>query len=187
MCLGFLPFNVHQAKIFMGDSGALLLGQLMAVSTAVVGGRVTPDVSAGTAASGQTYFFFAPLFIPLVVLGVPIIDLLFAVIRRAARRKGFSTADKGHLHHRLMALGHGHRRSVTILWLWTALLSGLVLYPTYSGRGNGLVPFGIAALGLLLFTVLHPSTRRRVDEPPSSSPPPFQVVREHQPEVVGGE
>ncbi len=60
-----------------------------------------------------------------------------------------------------MRLGHGHWRSVLILWAWTALLSGFVLYPTITGRGNGIVPIGILALGLLLFTVLHPSLRRR--------------------------
>ena len=78
---------------------------------------------------GQTYFFLAPLVIPLLILGVPILDTLFAIIRRATGRKALADADKGHLHHRLMNLGHGHRRSVVILWTWTALLSGFVLYP----------------------------------------------------------
>ncbi len=158
ICLGFLPHNFNPARIFMGDSGALMLGGLMAVSTGVVGGRVEQPFS------GRTYFFFAPLFIPLVILGVPLIDTVFAVVRRATRRRGLATADKEHLHHRLMRLGHGQRRSVLILWLWTAILSGLVLYPTYTGEGNGLVPFGIAALVLGLYTVLHPEVRRQRDE-----------------------
>jgi UDP-GlcNAc:undecaprenyl-phosphate GlcNAc-1-phosphate transferase len=156
ICLGFLPHNFNPARIFMGDSGALLLGLLMAASTTVVGGRADPNQPF----SGQTYFFFAPLFIPLVILGVPIIDTVFAIIRRATRRSGVTTADKGHLHHRLMRLGHGQRRSVLILWSWTAILSGFVLYPAYTGEGNGVVPLGIAALGLALFTVLHPQLRR---------------------------
>ena len=157
MCLGFLPHNFNPARIFMGDSGALLLGLLMAVSTIVVGGRADPN----RGYSGQTYFFFAPLFIPLFILGVPIVDMLFAIVRRATRRQGLATADKGHLHHRLMNLGHGQRRSVVILWLWTAILSGFVLYPAYNdGEGNAIVPLGIAALGLALYTVLHPSVRR---------------------------
>ena len=159
ICLGFLPHNFNPARIFMGDSGALMLGGLMAVATGVVGGRVEEPFS------GRTYFFFAPLFIPLVILGVPLLDSVFAVVRRATRRRSLSTADKDHLHHRLMRLGHGQRRSVLILWLWTAILSGLVLYPTYTGEGNGLVPFGIAALVLALFTVLHPQVRRQRDEP----------------------
>ena len=159
MCIGFLPWNVHPAKIFMGDGGALLLGLLMAASTMMVGGRTDQEFS------GQTYFFFAPLFIPLLILGVPILDTAWAIIRRAAKRQGLATADKDHLHHRLMRLGHGHRRSVMILWAWTGLLSALVLFPTYSRRGDALVPFGIAALALLLYTVLHPRAReaRRAD------------------------
>jgi UDP-GlcNAc:undecaprenyl-phosphate GlcNAc-1-phosphate transferase len=63
-----------------------------------------------------------------------------------------------------MRLGHGQRRSVLILWLWTALLSGLVLYPTYTGEGDAFVPLGVAALALLLFTVLHPDVRGRTDD-----------------------
>lgn len=152
-CIGFLPHNIHPARIFMGDAGALLLGLLMAASTMVVGGRTDRSYS------GSSFFFFAPLFIPLVILGVPVIDTLFAIIRRARSRTGISNADKGHLHHRLMALGHGHRRSVFILWTWTALLSGFVLWPIYSGKGDGIVPFGIAAILLSLFTILHPGVR----------------------------
>jgi UDP-GlcNAc:undecaprenyl-phosphate GlcNAc-1-phosphate transferase len=83
---------------------------------------------------------------------------------------GVATADKDHLHHRLMRLGHGHWRSVLILWAWTALLSGFVLYPTITGRGNGIVPIGILALGLLLFTVLHPTRRRRSEADDEAEP-----------------
>ena len=154
VCLGFLPHNFHPARIFMGDCGALLLGLLMACSTLLVGGQ-TPD-----SASGSTFFFFAPLFIPFVILGVPILDTAFSIVRRASKRTGLSVADKDHLHHRLMRLGHGQRRSVAILWFWTALLSGFVLYPAYTNKGNGVVPFGIAAMGVALYTVLHPQARR---------------------------
>lgn len=153
VCLGFLPWNVHPARIFMGDAGALMLGLLMAASTMVVGGRTDQPFS------GQTYFFFAPLFIPLFILGVPIVDTAFAIVRRATKRSGVATADKEHLHHRLMRLGHGHRRSVFILWAWTALLSGMVLLPAYTRRGDGLVPIGVLALGLALYTLLHPGVR----------------------------
>ena len=82
MCVGFLPHNFHPAHIFMGDCGALLLGLLMAASTIVVGGRASEPFS------GQTYFFFAPLFIPLFILGVPILDTAFAIVRRATRAPG---------------------------------------------------------------------------------------------------
>lgn len=158
VCVGFLPHNFNPARIMMGDGGALLLGLLLAVATSVVGGRAD---SFSEEFVGQTYFFLAPLAIPLLILGVPILDMVFAVIRRATGRKSLAVADKGHLHHRLMDLGHGHRRSVVILWTWTALLSGFVLYPTLSGQNPTYLPFGIGALGIVLYTVLHPSVLAR--------------------------
>jgi UDP-GlcNAc:undecaprenyl-phosphate GlcNAc-1-phosphate transferase len=158
LCLGFLPFNFNPARIFMGDGGALLLGLLLAVATSVVGGRAE---SFNQEFIGQTYFFLAPLAIPLLILGVPIFDLAFAIFRRVSSRRSFAVADKGHLHHRLMDLGHGHRRSVVILWTWTLLLSAFVLYPTLTGRNPTYLPFGIIALFIVLFTVLHPSVRAR--------------------------
>ena len=158
VCVGFLPHNFNPARIMMGDGGALMLGLLLAVATSVVGGRAD---SFSQEFIGQTYFFLAPLAIPLLILGVPIVDLAFAIFRRATSRRSLSTADKGHLHHRLMDLGHGHRRSVVILWTWTLLLSAFVLYPTLSGRNPAYLPFGIIALAIVLFTVLHPSVRAR--------------------------
>ncbi len=153
VCVGFLPHNVHPARIFMGDGGALLLGLLMAASTMSVGGRAPAEFS------GQSFFFFAPIFIPLLILGVPVLDTIWAVLRRTVRGRSFAQADKEHLHHRLMNLGHGHRRAVLILWAWTALLSAFVLYPTYTGEGDAIVPIGILALALVLFSVLHPRVR----------------------------
>jgi UDP-GlcNAc:undecaprenyl-phosphate GlcNAc-1-phosphate transferase len=153
-CLGFLPHNFHPAKIFMGDAGALLLGLLMAAATIAVGGNTD------TPFSGQTFFFFAPLFIPLVILGVPIVDTAFSIIRRARRGAGVTVADKDHLHHRLMRLGHGQRRSVLILWAWTVLLSAIALYPTYTrGRGDLYIPVAIAVAALLLYTWFGPGVR----------------------------
>ncbi len=154
-CVGFLPHNMHPAKTFMGDGGALLLGLMLAASTATVGGRLDQAVS------GQVFFFFAPLVIPLLLLGVPLADLILAVLRRASR-KGvrISEADKEHLHHRLLRLGHGHRRTVLILWLWTGLLCGLVLYTTITGSGGAALPFAGGALALGLYTVFHPGIGR---------------------------
>jgi UDP-GlcNAc:undecaprenyl-phosphate GlcNAc-1-phosphate transferase len=172
VCVGFLPFNFNRASIFMGDGGSYLLGLLMAISTTVVGGRTDPSQSA----SSQTYFFLAPLFIPLIILGVPIFDVVFAILRRVRKRQGFATADKGHLHHRLINLGHGPRRAVAILWLWTALLSGFVLYPVFYPSASTLAPFGLIALVLFLYTVLHPDLKRPV--PPTQEPEPVSVTQE---------
>ena len=157
VCVGFLPFNFNPAKIFMGDCGALMLGLLMAIATSVVGGRADPQ---SQNFSGQTYFFIAPLFIPLLILGVPLFDVVFAIFRRTINRQGFATADRGHLHHRLIALGHGPRRAVVILWAWTALLSAVALYPALSSSSPNFLPLIAAAVILALFTVLHPRWRR---------------------------
>jgi UDP-GlcNAc:undecaprenyl-phosphate GlcNAc-1-phosphate transferase len=156
LCAGYLPFNFHPAKIFMGDGGALLLGLLMAAATMVVGGQVNE-----VATPGQTYFFFAPLFIPLLILGVPILDTALAIVRRLASHKGATTADKDHIHHRLIRLGHGQRRAVGILWGWTILLSLLALF-----RMEVLIPVIVGAIGLIVYTVL-PRVR-----PPKPVPPP---------------
>ena len=153
VCLGFLPHNAHPARIFMGDAGALFLGLLLAASTILVGGRTADQFS------GQTFFFFAPLVIPFVILGVPMLDIALAIVRRAARRTSIAMPDKEHLHHRLMRLGHGQRRAVFILWAWTAVLAGFVLAPTYTNEGNALVPFGIAALVLGVYAIFHPTAR----------------------------
>lgn len=164
VCLGFLPYNYHPARIFMGDGGALLLGLMFAASTMVVGGRTDRPFS------GQSYFFFAPLFIVVVILGVPIFDTIWAILRRATNRTGVATADKDHLHHRLLRLGHGQRMSVAILWGWTLLLSAMVLAPIYTKAGNGLVPLGILALGLLLVTLQWPGWHRNRREQASDAP-----------------
>ena len=154
----FFPHDFNPATTFMGDGGAFLLGLLLAIATGMVGGRADPLTQAFV---GQTFFFLAPLAIPILILGVPILDTLFAIVRRASQRQAIDVADKGHLHHRLMNLGHGHRRSVAILWAWTALLSAFVLYPVLTDTNPTYLPFGMGALGIVLFTVLHPSVRRK--------------------------
>ena len=108
----------------------------------------------------MTYFFFAPLFIPLLILGVPLLDMAFAFVRRTARGKGFDTPDKEHIHHRLVRLGHGPRRSVLILWAFTAILSGFLLFPLFVHQVNAFIPLGAAALAVGLYTFFHPGLRR---------------------------
>jgi UDP-GlcNAc:undecaprenyl-phosphate GlcNAc-1-phosphate transferase len=149
ICIGFLRDNFHPAKLFMGDAGALMLGLLMSASTMVIGGRTPPT-------SGVTFFFFAPLLIPVFILGVPLVDAVWAFVRRTASGQGFHTPDKDHIHHRLMRLGHGHRRTVIILWAWTALLCGFVLLPLFDTRANVFIPLGVAVLVIALFTWLSP-------------------------------
>ena len=104
MCVGFLPHNFSPARIFMGDAGAMFLGLLLAVTTITMGGRTADQFS------GQTYFFFAPLLIPIVILAVPLVDTGVLVPPAAGAAPVVPHADREHLHHRLMRLGHGPRR-----------------------------------------------------------------------------
>ncbi len=168
ICLGFLPHN-FPGRIMMGDAGALFLGLLMAASTLLVGGRTDDQFS------GNTFFFFAPIFIPFFILGVPIIDTAFAIIRRSRRGMSAALGDRGHLHYRLLTLGHGQRRAVLILWAWTAVLSGLVLVPTYTGRGNAIIPLAVVGLCILLYTFFHPGVRRKASA--VAAEPPLAVER----------
>ncbi len=171
ICLGFLVFNFHPAKIFMGDAGALFLGLLLSASTMVIGGRTPP-------ASGITYFFFAPLFLPFFILGIPILDMVMAFIRRTAKGTGFSTADKDHIHHRLLRLGHGHRRAVLTLWAWTAVLSSLVLTPLFIPSLTTVVPFAAIVAGIGLVLLFWPDQRSRATEEPIEPLAPALVVHD---------
>jgi UDP-GlcNAc:undecaprenyl-phosphate GlcNAc-1-phosphate transferase len=174
VCAGYLPFNFHPARIFMGDGGALMLGLLMATATMLVGGRTGAEAER---AAGQTYFFFAPLVIPLVILGVPILDTALSVVRRVRNHTGATTADKDHIHHRLIRLGHGQRRAVAILWGWTFLLSALVL-----GRREAVAPVAVGAAGLILYTI-WPRLRPAPAAPPTPAAPPVPAPERARPPV----
>ncbi len=118
--LGFLVHNFHPARIFMGDTGSMTLGLLLASAGVSYIGRSTVP----------TYSDFAgsiPLLIPMLVLAVPFLDTAFAIVRRAYRRQPLSMADKGHLHHLLITFGHSHRRAVLVLYYWSALIAGGVV------------------------------------------------------------
>ena len=119
MCVGFLPYNWHRAKIFMGDSGAMLLGMLMAVSALTVTGQVDPHV----AAKDDFLPAFIPLILPLAILVLPLLDFTLAVARRLRAGKSPFAADRQHLHHRLQDFGHTHLGSVLVFYVWTALIS----------------------------------------------------------------
>ncbi|MGH2660731.1 MAG: glycosyltransferase family 4 protein [Actinomycetota bacterium] len=116
--LGFLPWNFHPAKIFMGDSGAMLLGLMMGVATISGVGQSTTGPSGGDFAAVAI-----PIAVPLLVLAVPFIDVLLAIVRRMRKGLGITHADKQHIHHRLLDIGHSHREAVLLMYLWSALIS----------------------------------------------------------------
>lgn len=155
VCLGFLPYNWTPARIFMGDSGSLLLGLLLAASTMLVGGRANPDVGF----ERQTFFFLAPLLTPFLILAVPMVDTVFAIIRRTISRSGFANRDLKHLHHRLLEIGHGPRRAVVILWTLSAIASAFALVPLFVSSRLVFVPLALALAGLAAVTFLHPDSR----------------------------
>jgi UDP-GlcNAc:undecaprenyl-phosphate GlcNAc-1-phosphate transferase len=122
-CLGFLPHNFNPAKVFMGDSGSMLIGLVLGSATVTLTGSAAPDqiatLTAGTA--------FLPLLLPFAVLAVPLADLAMAVLRRLIAGRSPFSPDKSHLHHRLLEIGHSQTRAVLILYFWAALVGSAVV------------------------------------------------------------
>ncbi|MEF3404350.1 MraY family glycosyltransferase [Agromyces sp. CCNWLW203] len=130
-CAGFLPLNWHPAKLFMGDAGALLIGLLMATSAVAVTGQLNPT----GVGLNQFVAAFIPILLPFAVLVIPLLDFGLAVMRRLRAGKSPFSADRKHLHHRLLDMGHSHLHAVLILYAWTAVASvGCLLtyvFPVY--------------------------------------------------------
>ncbi|KWT59428.1 transferase [Streptomyces albus subsp. albus] len=157
MCLGFLPHNMHPARIFMGDSGSMLIGLVMAAGAVSVTGQVDPDLlnlKAGGVreATHAMVPVYIPLLLPLTVIAVPVADLVLAIVRRTWKGQSPFAADRGHLHHRLLEIGHSHSRAVLIMYFWSALIAfGAVAYSV--NNASVWVVMGIvllSAIGLVL-------------------------------------
>jgi len=116
MCLGFLPHNFHPARIFMGDSGAMLLGLLLSASAITLTGQI--DANAITNQGSNSTLL--PILLPFSILAIPLIDLAMAIIRRLRAGRSPFAADREHLHHRILDMGVSHRRTTVILYMWTA-------------------------------------------------------------------
>lgn len=159
-CVGFLPLNWHPAKLFMGDAGALLVGLLMATSAISVTGQV--DVAALQYAK-QLIPAFIPILLPLAILLIPLLDFGLAVFRRLRAGKSPFSADRKHLHHRLLDMGHSDIHAVLIFYSWTAVVSiGCLLFLFFDAVWGVL----FVAVGLVACTAftLAPLTRRKVVE-----------------------
>ncbi|MFH8799874.1 undecaprenyl/decaprenyl-phosphate alpha-N-acetylglucosaminyl 1-phosphate transferase [Streptomyces sp. NPDC017936] len=157
MCLGFLPHNMHPARIFMGDSGSMLIGLVLAAGAISVTGQVDPDVMNLFSGSErntvhQTVPVYIPLLLPLTIIAIPAADLILAIVRRTWRGQSPFAADRGHLHHRLLEIGHSHSRAVLIMYFWSALIAFGAL--TYSVNSASMwIVLGVvilSALGLVL-------------------------------------
>jgi UDP-GlcNAc:undecaprenyl-phosphate GlcNAc-1-phosphate transferase len=129
LCAGFLPHNFQPARIFMGDSGSMLLGLLLVYGPVESAATLDPAVLVNYSAGHPVNRFPAilPLLIPVAILVIPYTDLILAVVRRTLAGQSPFQADRLHLHHRLLNLGHSHRRTVLLMYLWAALFAGLVV------------------------------------------------------------
>lgn len=167
MCLGFLPHNMHPARIFMGDSGSMLIGLVLAAGAISITGQVDPDAMnlfAGSEkeAVHQTVPVYIPLLLPLTIIAVPAADLVLAIVRRTWRGQSPFAADRGHLHHRLLDIGHSHSRAVLIMYFWSALVAfGALGYSVNSGAMwivLGIMFLSAVGLVLLLLPRFTPRT-----------------------------
>jgi UDP-GlcNAc:undecaprenyl-phosphate GlcNAc-1-phosphate transferase len=164
-CLGFLPLNWHPAKLFMGDAGALLVGLLMATSAISVTSNIDPlSMHSGKLLAPA----FIPILLPLAILVVPLIDFVLAVVRRLRAGKSPFSADRKHLHHRLLDMGHSHLHAVLIFYGWSGVIAigGLLLM---------VIPvvwafaFVVVGLGGCTWLTLAPLTRRKALEKAAQS------------------
>ncbi len=168
-CLGFLIYNFNPASIFMGDTGAMLLGLLLAAAgVSAIGNTAEPT---------RTDFYVAsvPVLIPALVMAVPFLDTTLAIIRRVISGRSISSPDKKHLHHRLLSVGHSVRRAVLIMYYWSILLAiGVV--------GWALLPTSIVLLilavggGVGMLAGLAGSLRRRQRRGPVRVDPDEKIV-----------
>jgi UDP-GlcNAc:undecaprenyl-phosphate GlcNAc-1-phosphate transferase len=129
VCIGFLPHNFHPARIFMGDTGAMLLGLLLAYGPISSTASLDQNILINYASNKPVDRFatILPLLLPIAILIIPYTDLLLAVFRRMLAGQSPFAADRQHLHHRLQNMGHSHRQTVLLMYLWAALFSGTVV------------------------------------------------------------
>lgn len=167
VCLGFLPLNWRPAKLFMGDSGALMLGLLMACSAIAVTGSITPAMIGDNDEFGRSQLLgaFIPILLPVVIVLLPLLDFGLAVIRRMSKGKSPFSPDRKHLHHRMLDMGHSDRDAVLIFYAWTTIvsLSVLLMYigTSYGWPGDYLlgVAFGVVGAAACLVVTFTPSRR----------------------------
>jgi UDP-GlcNAc:undecaprenyl-phosphate GlcNAc-1-phosphate transferase len=153
MCFGFLPHNFHPAKIFMGDSGAMLLGLLLSAAAITLTGQI--DANAITSQGGSSTLL--PLLLPFAVLAIPLLDLGMAIVRRLRAGRSPFAADREHLHHRILDFGSSHRQTTVILYLWTAMFAIPTVIAAFEPSWISLV---VGVVILLISLIMFRSARR---------------------------
>ena len=130
-CAGFLPHNFHPARLFMGDSGSMLIGLVLSASALTLTGQF---FGMPTSAGNSLFVTVLPVLLPISLLMVPVVDMVLAIVRRTRAGRSPMSADKQHLHHRLLEIGHSQRRAVLIMWMWAATVAaGAVIVSLYEG------------------------------------------------------
>jgi len=151
-CVGFLPHNFHPARLFMGDSGSLMLGLLLAAATITMTGNIDP----GQVGGNPSVAILLPVVLPLAILSLPLLDVLLAVVRRTRAGRRPWAPDAEHLHHRMLRIGHTHVQAVLLLYLWAAVVAlGVVSFAFVSGWVPILV-IGLVAMSATVLTLWLP-------------------------------
>jgi len=156
VCVGFLPHNFSPARVFMGDSGSMLIGLLLATTTITLTGSVNPnDIGTDIAPA------LVPLLLPIAVMVVPFLDVVLAIVRRLLAGRSPFAPDKQHLHHRLLERGHSHARAVLVMYLWSAVLAfGAIAVAFDVGTTAKVVSLAVVSVVALLVTMNIPRLRR---------------------------
>lgn len=172
VCVGFLVHNFHPARLFMGDSGSMLIGLVLSASAVTLTGQFSGTEIARGGSGGQASLLptLLPVLLPVSILVVPLLDLVMAVVRRTRAGRSPFAPDKQHLHHRLLEIGHSQRRAVLIMWLWAGLIAfATVCASLYTGLWVWLsvgVLAGVTVVLTFVLPVLHkPKVLEALDEP----------------------
>jgi UDP-GlcNAc:undecaprenyl-phosphate GlcNAc-1-phosphate transferase len=158
-CLGFLPHNFYPARIFMGDSGSMLIGLMLAAASTTAAG----PISQSAYGARDVFGLLSPFLLVVAVVFVPALDMLLAIVRRTRAGRSPFSPDKMHLHHRLLQIGHSHRRVVLLIYLWVGIVAlgaaGTIFFdPRYTGAVM------LAALAVAVVVTVIPLLRRDDDE-----------------------
>ncbi|TDT33649.1 MraY family glycosyltransferase [Naumannella halotolerans] len=154
-CIGFLPHNFTPARMFMGDSGSMLLGLLLATSAISLTGQIdsTRLVDSGAERAGGLLPAYLPLILPIAALALPILDFSLAFVRRTIRGHWWWVADKQHLHHQLVARGHSHRNAVLLMYVWAAIISFGTIAIGMTGQWTTLILLAVLILIIARLTI----------------------------------
>ncbi|HJE57831.1 MAG TPA: undecaprenyl/decaprenyl-phosphate alpha-N-acetylglucosaminyl 1-phosphate transferase [Nocardiopsis listeri] len=157
-CLGFLCHNFHPARVFMGDTGSMLLGLLLTSITITVTGQFDAN-TAREEFNSSGLVVFLPILLPLLVIALPLADMVLAIVRRTLAGKSPFAPDRGHLHHRLLDMGHTHTRAVLLMYLWAGIVAfaavSLSIFDSAFIVLSVTVLVAICAVGLIALPRLH--------------------------------